>query len=68
MEFSIHRLKMASTLKKGRYIDPNVPFRVHISAAGLDIAAESTMAEFAERNTLCLTLFASYKYIQFLHL
>lgn len=68
MEFTIHRLKMASTLKKGRYIAPNVPLWVHILAAGLDIARESAMAKFAERDALCLTLFASYKYIQFLHL
>ena len=59
---------MASTIKKGCHIAPNVPLGGHILAAGLDIAAESTMAKFAERDTLCLALFASYKYIQFLHL
>lgn len=59
---------MASTIKKWGHIAPNVPFGVHILAAGLDIAAESTMAEVAKRDTLGLTLFASYKYIQFLHL
>lgn len=59
---------MASTIKKWCHIAPNVPFGVQILTAGLDIAAESTMAEVAKRDTLGLTLFASYKYIQFLHL
>lgn len=54
---------MASTIKKGCHIAPNVPLGVHTLAAGLDIAAESTMAEFAKRDTLGLTLFARYKYI-----
>lgn len=68
MEFSIHRLKMASTIKKGCHIALNMPLGVHILAAGLDIATESTMAEVAKCDTLGLTLFASYKYIKFLHL
>ena len=63
VQFSIHCLKMASTIKKGCHIAPNVPLGVHTLAAGLDIAAESTMAEFAKRDTLGLTLFARYKYI-----
>lgn len=63
MQFSIHRLKMTSTIKKGCHIAPYVPLGVHISAAGLYIAAESTMAEFAKRDALGLTLFARYKYI-----
>lgn len=59
---------MASAIKKGCHIAPNVPLRVHILAAGLYVAAESAVAEVAKRDTLGLTLFASYKYIQFLHL
>jgi hypothetical protein len=60
MQFSVHRLKMASTIKKWCHIAQNVPLWVHTLTAGLDIAAESTMAEFAKRDALGLTLFASY--------
>jgi hypothetical protein len=68
VQFSIHRLKMTSTIKKGSHIAQNVPPGMHTLTAGLDIAAESTMAEFAKCDALGLTLFARYKYIKFLHL
>lgn len=67
MVTAIHRIKLGAALQHRGYITLDVPFFVTTFSAGLNITAESVMAESAKRATFGLALFACYQNIQMFH-